>query len=1039
MLNGAGMNAGEILNLLVEDEKVEVKRHGHLESLVPVKWLAIPTNFWPSRSSWVLEKNTVVCEGIHIAFDNKSLTIAFDENHGFSCQIDNSLDPSHSITTLLKKIKDSKLLERERQNYMLKAYPGIANYYLVTKTSEWVDRGFHGWTLKRHGNLFELSFPDLCICTIGIDFISIKFGIRREDYAGRLLTPHSIRVILFKPLCVSFQEGMALGRNDFPDSDLKPILTNSTFECGKNCPAIEFVDKENPTEPEEIKGRSRCAWKINIPYVYNQKARQKHWTVLWAAPMGSGKSHALRELLKRHLDWKVLVISVRIALTKSFMDDFKSDGVQDFVSYQDVNGVLRNNKLICQIDSLHRVERNKDWDLIILDESESLMAHFNAETFEKSSYIFTIFRRLVSKAKRVVACDADLSKYNNFRTKWFIEGICKRKPTYIKSVAENDYRRYIRLTPSDSLAYRIVKLVESGKKVVVVSNTKTFPKKIHRLLCDRFKEKQGLAIYSEAGHAWNDCYNGRPIDKSKQSTDFDNLDWLAFSPVVSPGVSFDTNQFDVVCAMATPMEHAAGVRYFAQLCNRVREIGDGIVFYDIPLSVPNNYKSTKWTDIRDELNDSNKMQRDFMNDYRDVLMTDGMAEGEDEDIDYFAPMQMAEKAYNTLWCKNELESRRSVSHFERQFRHAKEIDGGTFYYLNQNNNEQEEKNAINQLMSKAKRDNLSDEYKDIIDAAIIDYEQYTKIKGNYAQTVQESYQLKRFEFCHFNGLNPEDKKLMEHLVQLKPYNAYKEDHFIKLLLPLKDLQARDKDMLTSRNSRGEENRNKSGKIKSYAKVGKKLESVKTEYFHRILNVLGMNNILDMAYYDSETTKVDLREVGQIIEVIKKDPDARNRFRLGTLNNMNEEKKCWKFLATALNLISKDMGLGNKVMVGIGIKRKWSLSHTYAKKKWQINPVYIQKLKYVLLKLKVKNRFWWGEHIDETIQTQIVQLLNEETVETMDNTINAPRLKRELSTNNTEQQPKKNKIEGSSNNNAINLTSNNNAINLTHNNNVINLT
>ena len=54
----------------------------------------------------------------------------------------------------------------------------------------------------------------------------------------------------------------------------------------------------------------------------------------------------------------------------------------------------------------------------------------------------------------------------------------------------------------------------------------------------------------------------------------------------------------------------------------------------------------------------------------------------------------------------------------------------------------------------------------------------------------------------------------------------------------------------------------------------------------------------------------------------------------------------------------------------------------------------------------------------------------ETVETMDNTINAPRLKRELSTNNTEQQPKKNKIEGSSNNNAINLTHNNNVINLT---------
>ena len=66
----------------------------------------------------------------------------------------------------------------------------------------------------------------------------------------------------------------------------------------------------------------------------------------------------------------------------------------------------------------------------------------------------------------------------------------------------------------------------------------------------------------------NDCIeegvHRRPINKKKIPLIL--KDWIGlYSPVVSPGVSFDMEHFDIVCAKATPTEGAAGVRYFAQL------------------------------------------------------------------------------------------------------------------------------------------------------------------------------------------------------------------------------------------------------------------------------------------------------------------------------------------------------------------------------------------------------------------------------------------------------------------------------------------
>ena len=67
---------------------------------------------------------------------------------------------------------------------------------------------------------------------------------------------------------------------------------------------------------------------------------------------------------------------------------------------------------IC-LDSLLKVGPQQKYDIVVLDKSEQLLAHFLSGTLEKSlgggrDRLFVEFRRLVGSAKHVIALDADL-------------------------------------------------------------------------------------------------------------------------------------------------------------------------------------------------------------------------------------------------------------------------------------------------------------------------------------------------------------------------------------------------------------------------------------------------------------------------------------------------------------------------------------------------------------------------------------------------------------------------------------------------------
>ena len=93
-----------------------------------------------------------------------------------------------------------------------------------------------------------------------------------------------------------------------------------------------------------------------------------------------------------NISQKNLFISYRISLSIDLMNNFKELG---FHTYLDKD--YSKNRLIIQIESLTKLLNNdfideytnfvKQYDLIILDECESILSQFNSPTFKNESRV----------------------------------------------------------------------------------------------------------------------------------------------------------------------------------------------------------------------------------------------------------------------------------------------------------------------------------------------------------------------------------------------------------------------------------------------------------------------------------------------------------------------------------------------------------------------------------------------------------------------------------------------------------------------------
>lgn len=207
--------------------------------------------------------------------------------------------------------------------------------------------------------------------------------------------------------------------NEFIQDDVKYTIENGFITDGVNFKINYFYDT---IEPEEYP---------NITMVDTiQSAKEKLGDFLvnrdklfvLKSSWGSGKTHhIMKEAIKQNLHKRILIItginSLNTTLTSMFNSFLEEHDTPLFVSHieaqKNKNIILKNcPKVICSIQSLCKLS-TRTYDLVIMDESESVMHSYFSHTTFKHSTCHSLFNDMVhilNSSRKIIALDADVSE-----------------------------------------------------------------------------------------------------------------------------------------------------------------------------------------------------------------------------------------------------------------------------------------------------------------------------------------------------------------------------------------------------------------------------------------------------------------------------------------------------------------------------------------------------------------------------------------------------------------------------------------------------
>ena len=290
---------------------------------------------------------------------------------------------------------------------------------------------------------------------------------------------------------------------------------------------------------------------------------------------GTGKTTNLIKALFEDADnipESILFLSSRRTFGIKLSADLKNYG---FKLYSEIDEhYIYDKRVIVQVDSLLRLQRD-NFDLIIIDECESLARYITSSHFTKSNKASTIVSNLeyrISDAKNVIIMDADLSD----RCMNFYSSIIDPD----NQLSKNDIKVIInKFTPFQNYTLRYmnyntwlnqlkIQLIDN-KKIAIPMASNSKAKDLYSKLKIDFPNKNIILIHKETS-------DEDKLAKLLQVNEtWVNYDVVIYTPTVCMGVSFDPEHFDSVYAYGC--HNSLGAQEFCQMLHRVRNIKDNTI------------------------------------------------------------------------------------------------------------------------------------------------------------------------------------------------------------------------------------------------------------------------------------------------------------------------------------------------------------------------------------------------------------------------------------------------------------------------------
>jgi hypothetical protein len=248
--------------------------------------------------------------------------------------------------------------------------------------------------------------------------------------------------------------------------------------------------------------------------------------------MGTGKTYQVREMLRRNQTSRVLIVCFRVELGQ-YMCDYLQEF--DFTFYQNVTGMLSQEKLICQVNSLHRV-MGSQYDILILDEIESIMAQVSGVTASRRRTCWLVLEKLIRDTQNVIALDAAVNE-RSIQTLKSIRQDCDMITNTYKNLSEINLHE----TSSKLFFKKLLDSVNSNEPVAITSTSASILLGLRKSMQTLYPQKKVLLIWAESSED----------ERLQYRSNLTSVDVFMYTATLQAGISIDVCHFSTLYVYAT--------------------------------------------------------------------------------------------------------------------------------------------------------------------------------------------------------------------------------------------------------------------------------------------------------------------------------------------------------------------------------------------------------------------------------------------------------------------------------------------------------
>jgi hypothetical protein len=378
------------------------------------------------------------------------------------------------------------------------------------------------------------------------------------SYGGRDICAREWNKFRHGPAGLGTLRKLAKDSNPIEYSKLFNVKEFAKFKSIKYCKEYNLDRIENKSE--RIKDRLTI-----VTQIIDDWLTKDYKTLSIKSPYRTGKTTLIGSILSEYNPESVLFISYRQSLSNSLYGTFKK---HKFKNYLDKHYDAK--RLICQLESLKNIEINADYafdntievpsyDIVIMDEIESILNHFESPTVSDKEYTFDLLMGICNNSKKLLALDGDL--WN--RSYDYVNNYGKN--LVLENTVQKDICTYIFTNNLIYFEDDINKKLLEKKKVVIISMTS----KMSEHYYNKYKNTYDCIIH-----------NSHTDDSIKEKLKNVKEYWttcqlLVYTPSVESGVDFDIEHFDNKYVLLS--QKSCSPRALCQMTGRVRQSKSNVI------------------------------------------------------------------------------------------------------------------------------------------------------------------------------------------------------------------------------------------------------------------------------------------------------------------------------------------------------------------------------------------------------------------------------------------------------------------------------